>query len=95
MLDKIRSFLMALMLVSISFAMSGEAQDFEGTFLCSSTLPYGVPPFRYEGSRFISITFKTSPEVIRALVPPTAGGRFKQYNECSHWSAEDYRTEAC
>ncbi len=70
MLDKIRLFLMALLLVSVSFAMSGEAQDFEGTFLCSSTLPYGVPPFRYEGSRFISITFKTSPEVIRSLVPP-------------------------
>ena len=70
MLLKIESLFMTLLLISCYFSVPCKAENFEGTFLCSSTLPYGIPPFRYEGSRFISITFKTSPEVIRALVPP-------------------------
>lgn len=70
MLLKIESFFMTLLLISSYSSVPCRAENFEGTFLCSSTLPYGAPPFRYEGSRFISITFRTSPEVIRALVPP-------------------------
>lgn len=69
MVDKIRSFLMALLLVSVSSSVSGEAQDFEGTFLSSTVPPYGAPPYRYEGSQLVSITFETSPEILRVLVP--------------------------
>ncbi|MFC1635807.1 acetoacetate decarboxylase family protein [Planctomycetota bacterium] len=69
MFDKIRSFLMVMLLFSISFPMSSEAQDFERTFLSSTMPPYGAPPYRYEGSRLISITFETAPEILRALVP--------------------------
>lgn len=43
--------------------------ELEGTNLSSNALPYGGPPFTYEGSRLLSITFKTSPEILRAMVP--------------------------
>jgi len=33
------------------------------------TPPYGTPPYKYEGSRFISIAFKTSPDILRELAP--------------------------
>lgn len=41
----------------------------EGTNLSSHALPYGAPPFTYEGSRLLSIAFTTSPEILRAMVP--------------------------
>jgi acetoacetate decarboxylase len=69
MVDKIRSLLMAMLLISISFSMPGKAKDFEGTVLSSTMLPYGAPPYRYEGSQLVSITFETSPEILRALIP--------------------------
>ena len=60
-----------LVLFSFLFCFStfAGAQDFEGTHLSSDTLPYGEPPFTYKGCRVLSITFKTSPEVLRAMVP--------------------------
>jgi acetoacetate decarboxylase len=58
-----------LLLSLLLFLPTAGAQDFEGTHLSSNTLPYGAPPFTYEGSRFLSITFKTSPDVLRAMVP--------------------------
>jgi acetoacetate decarboxylase len=69
MLDKVKSFLIVMFLILISFPMLGKAQNFERTFLSSTLPPYGAPPFRYDGSRFISITFETSPEILMALVP--------------------------
>ncbi len=45
------------------------AQSFEGTHLSSTDLPYGTPPYKFEGSRLISITFRTSPAIVQAIVP--------------------------
>ncbi len=42
---------------------------FEGTHLSSTTPPYPMPPLTYEGNRMLTIQFRTSPEVLRALVP--------------------------
>lgn len=42
---------------------------FDGTHLCSTVPPYPMPPFTYENNRMLFITFRTSPEVIRTLVP--------------------------
>jgi acetoacetate decarboxylase len=42
---------------------------FEGTHLSSTTPPYAMPPFTYENNQMLYITFKTSPDVLRALVP--------------------------
>ena len=57
-----------LLTLLCSLLMAG-AQNFEGTNLSSHTLPYDTPPYSYEGSRLLSITFKTSPEVLRTMVP--------------------------
>jgi acetoacetate decarboxylase len=43
--------------------------QFEGTHLSCTTPPYLMPPFTYENNRTLAITFKTSPDVLRALVP--------------------------
>jgi len=69
MLLKIESLFMTLLLISSYSSVPCKAENFEGTFLCSSTLPYGAPPYRYEGSQLVSITFETSPEILQALVP--------------------------
>jgi acetoacetate decarboxylase len=42
---------------------------FEGTHLSSTTPPYAMPPFTYEDNEMLTITFKTWPDVLRALVP--------------------------
>jgi len=69
MLLKIESLFMTLLLISSYSYVQCKAENFEGTFLCSSTLPYGAPPYRYEGSQLVSITFETSPEILQTLVP--------------------------
>jgi acetoacetate decarboxylase len=51
-------------------AAPGQAVDFSGTWLAPDETPYGTPPARYEGARITRMTFRTSPEVLRALVPP-------------------------
>lgn len=45
------------------------ANQFDGTHLSCTTPPYVMPPFTYENNRTLAITFKTSPDVLRALVP--------------------------
>jgi acetoacetate decarboxylase len=42
---------------------------FEGTHLSSVMPSYAMPPFTYEYNQMLSIKIKTSPDVIRALVP--------------------------
>ena len=42
---------------------------FEGTHLSSTMPSYAMPPFTYKNNQMLSITFKTSPDVLRALVP--------------------------
>jgi acetoacetate decarboxylase len=69
MTDKSRSFLMTVLLMSTALALSGHGRDFEGTFLSRTAPPYGAPPYRYEGSRLVTVTFETSAEILRALVP--------------------------
>jgi acetoacetate decarboxylase len=68
----------ALCVIAVALAPNGRAQDFTGTHLSSTTLPYPAPPLTYEGSRVVVVAFRTSPEVLRALVPeplvPNAAG---------------------
>lgn len=45
------------------------ASQFEGTHLSCTTPPYAMPPFTYEDNRTLAITFKTSADVLRVLVP--------------------------
>jgi len=45
------------------------ANQFDGTHLSCTTPPYVMPPFTYENNRTLAITFKTSPDVLRTLVP--------------------------
>jgi len=42
---------------------------FEGTRLSSTMPSYGMPPYTFENNQMLYITFKTSPDVLRALVP--------------------------
>jgi len=63
-----------LTLIFILFTMvylsSGiQAQDLKG-FSMPLTMPfYGSPPLQYTDSKFVTVVFKTSPEVLRRLVP--------------------------
>jgi len=50
-------------------AAPGAAQSFEGTNLDPYATPYPAPPYLYEGSCFLSVTFTTSTGVVQALVP--------------------------
>jgi acetoacetate decarboxylase len=43
--------------------------SFEGSHLSSTTFPYPMPPFVYENNQMVSVTFRTSPDVLRELVP--------------------------
>lgn len=58
-------------------------QDFNGTNLSREVQPYGRPPFKYENNKMLSITFKTSPEIIKTLVPapliPNSSGEIEVY----------------
>lgn len=62
-----------LITISLVFSLAspglGDSQDFKGTNLSSDFLPYYSPPYQYRGSQLLTIVFKTSPEVLRALVP--------------------------
>jgi acetoacetate decarboxylase len=42
---------------------------FEGTHLSSRTPPYPLPPYTYEGNRMLIVVARTSPDLLRALVP--------------------------
>ncbi len=69
MADRTASFFMTVLLFATAFSLSGAGQDFEGTFLSSTVPPYGTPPYRYEGSQLVTVTFETSPQILRALAP--------------------------
>lgn len=44
--------------------------------LSGSGIAYPMPPLRYEGNRLVGVTFTTSPEIVRELVPePLVVGR--------------------
>lgn len=43
--------------------------QFEGTHLSTETPHYPMPPLVYENNRMLAVVVKTSPEVLRALVP--------------------------
>jgi len=67
-----RSFLLPAMVLVMSVFLvpcSSEAQMFDGTNLAPHGSMYGFPPYVFEGNRSIAITFVTSPEVLRELVP--------------------------
>jgi acetoacetate decarboxylase len=42
---------------------------FEGTHLCSKSAPYPMPPYTYENNRMLGIIIRTSPDLLRELVP--------------------------
>ncbi len=69
MLCKTGRLAVPLLVATLLLPTKSYAQDFSRTHLASSSLSYPMPPFTYEGSRVVSVTFRTSPEVIRALVP--------------------------
>lgn len=46
-----------------------EAQDFRGTSLSSTTLPYVSPPFTYKDNRMLYASFRTTAEILKRLVP--------------------------
>ena len=69
MLCKTGRLAVALSFATLLLPANGYAQDFSGTHLASTSLSYPMPPFTYEGSRVVSVAFRTSPEVIRAMVP--------------------------
>lgn len=78
MLCKTVWLVVALSVISVLLPVVGRAQGFSGTHLAGTSLSYPMPPFIYEGSRVVSVAFRTSPEVLRALVPeplvPNAAG---------------------
>jgi acetoacetate decarboxylase len=45
------------------------SNKFEGTHLCSKSTPYPMPPYTYEDNRMLGIIIRTSPEVLKELVP--------------------------
>ncbi|MGD8699423.1 MAG: acetoacetate decarboxylase family protein [Gemmatimonadales bacterium] len=69
MLGKTGRLVLALSAIAVILPAQGRAQDFSGTHLAGTSLSFPMPPFRYEGSRVVSVGFRTSPEVLRALVP--------------------------
>ena len=69
MIFKSKAIVFCIFLFVPFFSTFVSANDFKGTNLSSDALPYDMPPFTFEGCRILSITFKTSPEVLRAIVP--------------------------
>jgi acetoacetate decarboxylase len=69
MLCKAARLVIALSVIIVIPPGMGRAQDFSGTHLAGTSLPYPMPPFTYQGSQAVTVDFRTSPEVLRALVP--------------------------
>ncbi|KPK59064.1 MAG: hypothetical protein AMS21_10200 [Gemmatimonas sp. SG8_38_2] len=69
MLWKAGRLVIVLSIITVALPVVGRAQDFSGTHLAGTALAYPMPPFTYEGSRVVSVDFRTTPEVLRALVP--------------------------
>jgi len=58
-----------LLLIVFGIVISCFAQNFDGTNLSSTKPFYSELPYVFEGSEKFFITFKSDPDVIRALVP--------------------------
>jgi acetoacetate decarboxylase len=69
MFCRTRRLVIALSVITVAVPVMLCAQDFSGTHLSATSLAYPTPPFTYEGSRVVTVAFRTSPEVLRALVP--------------------------
>lgn len=63
--------LLRLTLTIAVVALPGLAsgQDFSSTNLSNDEQMYLEPPYKYEGNKFIVFYFKSTPEVLKALVP--------------------------
>ena len=66
---KITKPFIALLIGAISLFEIVKGQDFSGTNLSSSEPFYKVAPYEFEQSEFYFASFKTDPQVIKALVP--------------------------
>ena len=73
MWSRIGRFVLTLSAITLMLPVWGRAQDFRGTHLTGASLSYPMPPFSYEGSRAVTVTFRTRPDVLRALVPEPLG----------------------
>ncbi|MEJ2721988.1 MAG: acetoacetate decarboxylase family protein [bacterium] len=61
-------FFLALSLFAF-FPSAGIGQTSDWGHLSSSGTGYAMPPLHYENNHYVGLTFKTSPEIIRELVP--------------------------
>ena len=69
MFSKTDSLVWAGVVLLVVMATNSYAQDFSWTNLSSDKPFYSNPPYQYEGSEHYFINFKTSPEVVKSLVP--------------------------
>lgn len=69
MIRKFTSVSVVCLFLFSTSALPCAAQDFKGTMLSSENPFYGTPPYTFEKSQYYTIALKTSPEVIRELVP--------------------------
>ncbi len=51
------------------FPYATHAQDFSKTHLSGAFYPFELPPYEYENNFVLTVTFRTTPEALRALVP--------------------------
>lgn len=67
--------ILVLVLLTAAIALAGQAAeaaepvDFSGTWLAPDEVHYAAAQYRYEGGRAYTVTFKTPPEVLKALMP--------------------------
>ena len=69
MLKKLVSKLIFVFFILIIFHSLCEAQDLKGFSMPLTAPLYGAPPLKYFDSKIVTVVFKTSPEVLRKLVP--------------------------
>jgi acetoacetate decarboxylase len=70
MTKKLGMVLIAVVLISVSFGEPCRADNKGDGYSMPITAPmYGAPPFPYRDNKIMSILFKTTPEVLRELVP--------------------------
>lgn len=69
MTKQFRVYYMMLPLLLMTFSFLCNAQNFEGSHLSITTFPYPMPPYVFENNQMVNVTFKTSPDVLRELVP--------------------------
>jgi acetoacetate decarboxylase len=69
MLKKLIYKLISLFFIFILFHSLCEAQELKGFSMPLTAPLYGAPPLKYFDSKIVTVVFKTSPEVLRKLVP--------------------------